>query len=297
MSVAYNASIIVKKEKRYRRSPEEMQSLRDAMKEIIKASRPMQVRQMFYQMVVRGLVKKTENECDNTVGKQLIQMRMNGTIPFSWIVDDSGSYEVTRTFNNVEAALKHTAEFYRRSALRESDVHIEIWCEKEGLKGFLWDAASEYDVPVIVARCSLSRIYSTVMNIKAAEQPGKRSYIYQFGDWDDQGLIITQATERRIYELCDRFHVSRPHVERLALTEELIDQFNLPTRPPKSTRKTEIAVELDALPPNELRRIVREAIEQHITPQDLEVLRTAEASEREWLTNLYYDNDYDPEAS
>ncbi len=43
------------------------------------------------------------------------------------------------------------------------------------------------------------------------------------------------------------------------------------------------SVELDAFPPHVLRDMVREVIEQHITPRALRVLRTAEASEREQL--------------
>jgi hypothetical protein len=46
------------------------------------------------------------------------------------------------------------------------------------------------------------------------------------------------------------------------------------------------SVELDALPPRVLRDMVREVIEQHITPQALEVLRAAEESERDVLKKL-----------
>jgi len=39
-------------------------------------------------------------------------------------------------------------------------------------------------------------------------------------------------------------------------------------------------VELDAIEPDQLRTLVREAIEQHLPPDQFKVLKVAEASER-----------------
>jgi hypothetical protein len=78
-------------------------------------------------------------------------------------------------------------------------------------------------------------------------------------------------------------------VERVALTEEHIVEFNLPTRPTKRERNSHAntfegeSVELDALPPGILRDMVREVIERHISEHELKTLRIAEDSERELL--------------
>ena len=82
------------------------------------------------------------------------------------------------------------------------------------------------------------------------------------------------------------------HFERLAVTPEQIAQWNLPTRPTKTTDSrakrfdSDIRVELDAIEPNQLRDIVREAIERHLPPAQLAVLMAAERSEREVLQHL-----------
>jgi len=74
---------------------------------------------------------------------------------------------------------------------------------------------------------------------------------------------------------------------RLAVTPEQIAEFNLPLRPPKTAKEKASekfragCVEIDALPPGELRRMLREAIEQHVDPHALAVLQKAENSERE----------------
>jgi hypothetical protein len=58
-------------------------------------------------------------------------MRLAGDIPFSWIIDSSRITHETQTFDSIADALEDTARFYRRSALRESDVYIEIWVTRQ----------------------------------------------------------------------------------------------------------------------------------------------------------------------
>src|SRR5271156_3829220 len=104
----------------------EMAALHVAIKKILEADHPQTVRQVFYQLVTRNLVKKTELEYKLTVIRLLTDMRFSGEVKWAWIVDSSRQGQVTRTFDSVTDALNHTAEHYRRSAMRESDVYIEI---------------------------------------------------------------------------------------------------------------------------------------------------------------------------
>src|SRR5262249_52055283 len=128
------------------------------------------------------------------------------------------------------------AKFYRRSALRDSDVYIEIWSEKEALAGIIYDAASQYDVPVMVSRGmpSLTQVWSTFANIHNAAVNGKLSYVYQFGDHDPTGCLIPRTLERRLREFCAKYDTPfQPIIERIALTKDQIRQYRLPTRPTK----------------------------------------------------------------
>jgi hypothetical protein len=79
------------------------------------------------------------------------------------------------------------------------------------------------------------------------------------------------------------------HFERLAVTTEQIADLNLPLRPTKRSDSRAArfeaefgqgSVELDAIHPDTLRAIVREAIARHVDFDRLEVLRVAEESER-----------------
>jgi hypothetical protein len=89
--------------------------------------------------------------------------------------------------------------------------------------------------------------------------------------------------------MCQRLGCPSPVIKRVALTLEMIASHNLPTRPTKRHGNRHAAgfigdsVELDALPPRVLRALVKEVIETHISERALNVLRTAEESEREQL--------------
>jgi hypothetical protein len=287
MSVAYQACST----KRPRRTKSDMDVIRKAIRDVVKDDPPMTVRQVFYQLVTRGVIEKTEAQYQQTVIRLMTEMRLEGELRWDWIIDESRRSRVTRTFDNIEDALDHTARYYRRSALRDADVYIEIWCEKDALAGALWDVVSDYDVPLMVSRGmpSLTFLYDSARQIYHAAQHDKDSYIYQFGDWDPSGVLIPKSIERRLKEMCKRLGCYPPIVERVALTKDHIAEFNLPTRPTKREGNRHAkgfegeSVELDALPPRVLRDMVREVILRHISERAVSALRTAEDSEREQL--------------
>ena len=263
-----------------------MVALRAAIRQILRADHPQTVRQVFYQLVVRGAVQKTETEYTQTVSRLLGEMRLAGELKWSWIVDSSRRTSITQTFDNVGEALEDTARYYRRSALRESDVYIEIWSEKEALAGIIYDVARRYDVPVISSRGipSLSQLRISFHNVEEATRAGKEVFIYQFGDHDPTGCLIPRHIERQINKWCEEEDCARPTVNRVALTEAQIKQYRLPTRPTKRVGNPHArefkgeSVELDALPSGTLRDLVGECIGRHISEHQLEILRAAESS-------------------
>jgi hypothetical protein len=276
-----------------RRTKAQIGTIKQAIKGILKADHPMTVRQVFYQLVTHDEIEKSEQEYQGTVIRLLTTMRLANEIPFEWIIDETRSPHETQTFDSISDAARDTARFYRRSALRECADYIEIWSEKEALAGLIWDVASEYDVPVVVTKGmpSLTQIYASAVNVNRAAEAGKLSYIYQFGDHDPSGVLISETIKRRLEELCERFSCPSPSVERVALIPAQIAKFRLPTRPTKRHGNSHAlafagrSTELDAMPADALRKLVSQCIERHIDPDALKILRTAEDSERELLSN------------
>jgi hypothetical protein len=173
VSASYQASPI----KRDRRTKAEISAIKSALYDVLKAGHPMTVRQVFYQLVVRRAIEKTEEQYQRTVIRLLTEMRMAGELPFSWIVDESRQRRALRSFDSIADAADECAEYYRRNAMRESAVYIEIWSEKEALSGMIWEEAAGYGVPVLVSKGmpSLTQLYQTALQIRAASRAGKES--------------------------------------------------------------------------------------------------------------------------
>jgi hypothetical protein len=292
--------------KRHRRTQADMDAIRKGLIEITRRGKQMTVRQVFYQAVVHGLIDKTEEDYKGVIIRLLTDMRISGDIPFSRIIDETRRRDVTQTDKSIASAARRAAKFYRRSALDVCPAYIEVWCEKEALSGFMWEAASEYDVPVLTSKGmpSITQVYGSATWINSAHNAGKESFIYQFGDHDPTGIAITRAMIRRLTEFCGLLDCPPPLVQRVALTPEQIEEFNLPTRPTKREGNTHAAnfegdsVELDALPPEALTNLITECIKQHINDRDLAVLREAEASERSLIyawANRWSDDEEDDE--
>ena len=79
------------------------------------------------------------------------------------------------------------------------------------------------------------------------------------------------------------------HFNLLGLTLEQIQEWRLPTRPHKRATTADkrwphpYACELDAIPPDDLRALVRTAIEQHLPADELAGLKRTEELERETM--------------
>ena len=124
---------------------------------------------------------------------------------------------------------------------------------------------------------------------------GKRAVVLYFGDLDPSGwemlptMLETLQSEMGLGDTVDG--------QRCALTPEQVEKYNLPHNPDalKLTdsrarkymdRFGDLAVELDALPPPELEKIVRESIEANLDLSRCEVERRREVGDRHRLEDL-----------
>jgi hypothetical protein len=261
-----------------------MESLREKLYETLEVDNPMTVRQVFYRLVSAGVIEKTDNAYD-AIDRILVQMRRSDDLPYAWLTDSTRWMRKPRTYSSAEAALQNTVQCYRRAIWNEQDVYLEIWVEKDALAGILFEETSKWDVPLMVTRGfpSLSYIYEAAEAISAEDKP---TYLYYFGDFDPSGVRIPRTTEKQLRELAPDADI---HFERVAVTEEQIELLGLPTRPTKKKGNTHAngwdgeSVEVDAIPPAQLRSMVRQCIELHVDHRVLEITKAAEQSERELL--------------
>jgi hypothetical protein len=277
----YGAEAI--KPKRLRRTKVAVGSIRDVLKGILEESHPQTVRQVFYAATVLGAVPKVEKEYKKTIIRLLVEGREAGEIPFEWITDNSRWMRKPPSFTGIEACLSSCADNYRRDLWAEAPDYVEIWCEKDALASVLMEETEPYDVPLAVTRgySSLSFAYSAA---KSIEERGKPTFVYYFGDCDPSGVDAARDLEEKLRRYAPDAEI---HFERSAVTREQVEEWNLPTRPTKTTDTrakkfgSATSVELDAIPANKLRELVRERIERHVDQQELGILKAAETRERD----------------
>ena len=272
--------------KRRRRTKGQMEALREAIYDVCEENRPATVRQVYYQLVSRGFIEKTESQYKR-VCKVSGDMRKDGELPYLWIADGTRWVRQPDTYSSMEDMLNYHAKHYRRALWMEADVSVEIWLEKEALAGVLVEVTDEFDVPLYVTKGygSLSYLYTAAQQILAH---GKPTYIYNFGDHDPSGVDILRDIENKL-----RFHAPDAEIyfERIAVTPSQIAEWELLTRPTKKTDSRAKnfegeSVEVDAIPPPTLRELVRRCIYLHVDDDRLAAeLRTQEL-ERETLKAL-----------
>jgi len=243
---------------------------------------PLTVRQVFYALSVRQVIPKSERGYRVTQ-YHLAQMRRDGSIPYGWIADNTRWQIKSPSYSGLRAALQRTREIYRRDLWADQGVYVEVWVEKDALAGVISRVTDEFGVPLLVARgySSMTFLYEAAEAIKAI---GKPTYVYHFGDYDPSGVNAAEKIQEGLAE-----HGARVHFERVAVTEEQIEQYSLPSRPTKKgdprSKKWghRQSVELDALPAPILRDLVRDCITRHIDVAVWKRTLAIEAEERRTL--------------
>jgi len=274
--------------KRRRRTKAEIDALKGAIYRLLEQDNPATVRSLFYQMVSAGLIEKTANEYSNVTVRLSGVMREGGVLPFEWVTDLTRWMRKPRTFKSGIDSVEYLVNSYRQPLWADQDVYVELWTEKDAVAGVLMSVTEPWDVPLMVARGFSSKtfLHEAAQTIKAV---GKPTYLYYFGDWDPSGVSGERHIEKKLRQWAPGAEV---HFERVAVTQEQIKRFGLPTRFPKKTDsrsgtwKSGGNVEVDALPPRELRRLATDCIERHIDPHVLKQTKLQEQAAREGLVEL-----------
>jgi hypothetical protein len=270
-----------------------LEALDAALVEIAGTYAPITVRGAFYRAVVRGLVPKDETKGYRVVQRRLLKLRESGEIPYGWIADRSRRVLGYTRYRDADEFARTVKVRYRQDYWAEADEYVEVWIEKDALAGVVMPVVvDEFGLDLHVTRgfASVTYLQEAAENIMLEDRP---VYVYLFTDYDPAGMNIADKVEE---ELLERTYWADVHVERVAVTPEQIRAYDLPTRPTKRSRRErltryeaahgDVSVELDAMPPDVLRRIVRERIERHMDPWRLEQMRMVEREEREGLALL-----------
>ena len=285
--VAYRATPIT----RNWRTRARVEQLDRQIVDVLAADRPQSIRHLFYRMTDPRLPEPVEKSANGYrhVQDRIVKLRRAGDVPYAWITDATRRGFFVDTFQDTADFLTRVKGLYRANPWERADQRCEVWTESRSIAGIVQDDCEELAVSLYPAGgfSSISLAYDAAEYINETED-GRDLVIFFIGDYDPAGVLIDVVLEREL-----RTHLSKNislHFERIAITEQQISDFDLPSKPRKATDRrsphVKETVEAEAMPAGIMRAILRSKIEALLPPNALAVAKEAEESERDLIGGL-----------
>jgi hypothetical protein len=259
---------------------------------------PLTVRQIFYRLVGAFGYPKTERAYER-LGNYLVRARRAGKVPFEAIRDDSASVMDHLHFDGEDEFYAHVHRLgrnYTQDKLAGQGHKIRLHCEAEGMMPQMHAALEDFSVPVyscsgfdsLTARRDLARWFHD-----SYVYEGKTPVMLHLGDYDPDGESIFESLAEDVWAFLSKDapglvarHDRAELLVRVALTEEHVSAFGLPTAPPKKTSSRtkrwpgSATCQLEALKPDDLSRVVVRKVLDYIDSEVLDADRAAEVTAR-----------------
>jgi len=232
---------------------------------------PLTIRQVFYRLVGQFEYDKTENAYGRLC-EAFNRARRAGLISFEAIRDDGGTRISPPSWAGVasfKATVADSAETYRLDRQTGQESRLWVGCEAAGMAPMLANVADPYGIPVMSSGGfdSLTAKRNLAQELCAATGAVE---ILHLGDFDPSGEHIFTALFEDVAAMVTELGHPAPKFTRLAVTPEQIASLSLPTAPPKKTDNrsfdADYTVQCEAIPPDVLTDILRDAIEARQCP-------------------------------
>lgn len=224
------------------------------------------LRQLYYQLVTQNIIANAEKQYKR-LSSIVSDARLAGLLDWDAIEDRVRQPKQQSQFDNVEDLVNAALHSYRLPRWADQDYYVELWVEKDALAGVLAPIARQYHITLMVNRgySSQSAMYESAARFK--ESDNEKILIY-LGDFDPSGEDMVRDIESRL----TMFGVEGLTVTKVALTMAQVRQYRPPPNPAKLTDPRADAYvaehgssswEVDALPPETLQQIIRDALEDY----------------------------------
>jgi hypothetical protein len=256
---------------------------------LFRAYLPVTIRQVFYRLVSTVGYPKDEKSysrlCDI-----LNRARRAGLIDWDDFRDDGFQRSRMSSFDSpadwAEAVL-HSARSYRLDRQQGQARRLVVWCEAAGMVPQLERVAKEFSVPVL---CSGGFDSVTAKHSVAVEWASMGDVtVLHLGDHDPSGVHMFGSLDEDIRSFLDGLDAGgRVEFQRLAVTLDQVVELNLPTAPAKETDRRSFdgeTVQCEAIPPDELARILERAILDRFDPRGLQGVLSLEEEQRTKLVD------------
>lgn len=267
---------------------------------------PLTVRQIFYRLVGQYGFEKTEKAYQRLI-EYVVRARRARMIPFSSIRDDGttalggGGYDSAEDFWQ---GVAYSAGKFKRDRMAGQPVSIELWCEAAGMAPQLARVARPFSIPVY-STGGFSSVTVTKEIADRALDAGRPTLFLHVGDFDPSGQSIyeSMAADAQAFVFQERTSALTADLRpsRVALTEAQVEEYDLPTAPPKSSDSRSVnwlteTCQAEAMPPDLLADVVRRAIEDQVDEDLREVVLEAEREDRAAIAEVLRGTDLSDDA-
>jgi hypothetical protein len=270
------------KEPKTRKYPSREETLTYIKRVIEEYETRLTIRQIYYRLVADYGLLNSQNSYKR-VGDILGDARLNGEVDFEAIEDRSRElgennvdYESLKSFMQRQTQKwKELALYYRVPQWYNQPKRVVVMVEKQALQGIFSDVCERLEVDLMVCKGypSLTLQWELAERLKDSMDEGQELHLIYFGDFDPSGENIPDKLQER---LPNDFDLDIESFTKEALTIEQVEQWNLPPAPAKKTdtryegfvEKYGVAwqVELDAIKPDKLTRMIETSITRHYDP-------------------------------
>jgi hypothetical protein len=163
-----------------------------------------------------------------------------------------------------------------------------VWCESDSVAGVLYGVTDPWTIPLMPCGGFPSKTFLRE-SMTAYRYENKPVVLLYIGDFDPSGMGVDNQIRKAIDRYANGVDVD---FMRCAVTQDWINELNLPTRPPKQTDPRtkkwgdKGTVEVEAIPPKILKEALNTLIEEYVDQDALHRLRLEERAERETLEHF-----------
>jgi hypothetical protein len=203
------------------------------MTEYSKQGYRLSLRQLYYQLVARGLIPNTIKSYKK-IGALVSNARLAGILDWDMIEDRNRETVIPTHWKGPSEILQVAAKSLTIDMWRRQDYHVECMVEKDALSGVLEPICRRWDVGITANKgySSSSMMYELGKRIRQHAVDGQQVVVFYLGDHDPSGIDMTRDVEERL-KMFSGLDEEMFEVERLALNYDQVLDWKPPENPAK----------------------------------------------------------------
>lgn len=260
---------------------------------------PLTLRQIYYQLVKDSHVLNNRSQYI-MLSKLVKWMRIDSMLAWNALEDRTRTLTRKRGWEDVDEFIYDEVDGfltgYTRCLVQGQDNYIEVWTEKDALVRIFARAVWPYCIRAVVCRGynSVTFIADFYKRAERALEQGQQPIVLYWGDLDPSGIQMLEAT---IETLENELGLTGVEFKRIGLNPEHIALYNLPSDPTAAKmsdpryrsyveRYGRVAVELDAVHPDQLTPMITDAIEAELDMEQFHLQQGIEQQDDRHLKDV-----------